>query len=53
MLGAGGGAAPVARPGYDVPTRAGNEPSRSLKYYNHGEGPYSGFHIKDPMLNWC
>ena len=23
-----------------VGTRAGNGPSRSLKFYNHGEGPY-------------
>ena len=22
--------------------RAGNEPSRSLKFHNHGEGPYLG-----------
>ena len=25
-----------------LPTRAGNEPSRSLKFYNQGEGPYWG-----------
>ena len=25
--------------------RAANEPSRKLKFYNDGEGPYYGFHI--------
>ena len=27
-------------PDIDRRTRAGNEPSRSLKLHNHGEGPY-------------
>ena len=28
-----------------VCTRASNEPSGRLKFHNHGEGPYSQFHV--------
>ena len=27
---------------YGVPIRDGNDPSRSLKFHNYGEGPYYG-----------